>query len=247
MIFIASYVPSLSQLLHRWEIGEYVSEAFVILACAGEMVADLGTDWLGARRKKRVERLSTVLLVAALSISLICLVRTNELSGVAIGSLGEKSEDADRKAKAAISDASTAQTLANDALAKAHEAEEYATPRTVSKKQAALIRERIRSLKGHKLIIFANPHDTEIAGFASRILVVCGTGIMDVTVGVWPTGWISPPGMKFEYGKDRKQDFDSLVAALDEAGVEKADVLRRRASMKGIPDDQLDIVFGPKH
>lgn len=79
MIFTASDVSSLSQSLHRWEIAEYVSEAFVILACAGEMVADLGEKWLGEGRKRRVERHSTMLLVAALSVSLICLVRTNEL------------------------------------------------------------------------------------------------------------------------------------------------------------------------
>jgi hypothetical protein len=77
MIFAPSDVSSLSQSLHHWEIAEYVSEGFVILACAGEMVADVGEKWLGEKRKKRLERRSTILLVAALSVSLICLVRTN--------------------------------------------------------------------------------------------------------------------------------------------------------------------------
>jgi hypothetical protein len=42
MIFTATDVSSLSQSLYRWEWAEYISEAFVILACAGELVADLG-------------------------------------------------------------------------------------------------------------------------------------------------------------------------------------------------------------
>src|ERR1035441_9159508 len=98
MIFTAS-VSSLSQSLHRWELAEYISEGFVILACAGELVADLGVSWLTEGHKKHLQRRSTILLVAALSVSLICLVRTNELSGSVIGSLGDEAEDADRKAK----------------------------------------------------------------------------------------------------------------------------------------------------
>lgn len=116
MIFTASDVSSVS--LHRWEISEYIFEGFVILACAGEMVADLGESWLGETRKRHLERVSTMLLVAALSVSLICLVRTNELSGNAIGSLGSEAGDADTKAKDAIADSATALSQAKNALAK---------------------------------------------------------------------------------------------------------------------------------
>ncbi|MGB9206316.1 MAG: hypothetical protein WCB94_20325 [Terriglobales bacterium] len=131
MIFTASDVASLSSSLSRWEWGEYISEAFVIIACAGELVADLETTWLTQERKKHLQRRSTILLVAALSVALICLVRTNELSGSAIGSLGEKAEDADSKASKAITDSGTAQskadtanTTAGDALTKAGRAAE---------------------------------------------------------------------------------------------------------------------------
>ena len=89
--------PDLASLLHRWEIAEYVSEGFVILGCLGELVADLGSNWLGETRQKRLERWSTILLVAALTVSLKCLVRTNELSGGVIGSLGTMAEEADGK------------------------------------------------------------------------------------------------------------------------------------------------------
>ena len=84
MIFVASDVSSLT----GWEWGEYIAEGFVIVACAGELVADLERKRLTSAHRDRVERLSTILLVAALSASLICLVRTNELSGNVIGSLG---------------------------------------------------------------------------------------------------------------------------------------------------------------
>lgn len=131
MILTASDVESLSRSLSRWEWGEYISEAFVIIACAGELVADLEASWLTEERKKHLQRRSTILLVAALSVSLICLVRTNERSGSVIGSLGDKAEDADKKAAKALTDSGTAQrkadeasTVAGDALTKAGNAAE---------------------------------------------------------------------------------------------------------------------------
>jgi hypothetical protein len=116
MMFTASDVSFLAESLSRWELGEYTSEALVIVACAGELVADFGRKCLTRAHRDRVERLSTILLVAALSASLICLVRTNELSGSVIGSLGVKAEDADRRAKTALTDSGTAQQEA-DAVA----------------------------------------------------------------------------------------------------------------------------------
>ncbi len=136
MIFTASSVSSLSQSLHCWEWAEYISEAFVILACAGELVADLGENWLGEKRKRHLERRSTILLVAALSVSLICLVRTNELSGTVIGSLGDRADEADSKAQRAITDSGTALTKAGEATSKVGTAEDIAE-RAVEKSNKA--------------------------------------------------------------------------------------------------------------
>jgi hypothetical protein len=86
MTLIASDISSLSESLSHWELAEYIFEAFVIIACVGELVADLAT--LPESRKKHLERASTMLLVVALTLELICLIRTNELSGNVIGSLG---------------------------------------------------------------------------------------------------------------------------------------------------------------
>ena len=110
MTLTASDVTSLSESLSRWEIGEYICAAFVTIACAGEYVADF-TNWFtgGIReRKERLAKRSTLLLIVALSLELICLVRTNILSGMLIGSLSEKAEEADRKAKTALTDSATA-------------------------------------------------------------------------------------------------------------------------------------------
>jgi hypothetical protein len=113
MIFTPSDVSSLSQSLHHWEIAEYIFEGLVIIACAGELVAELGRKCLTRARRDRIGLLSTILLVAALSMELICLVKTNELSGRVIGSLSDKAEAADSKAQSAVDKSSLAEKKAD--------------------------------------------------------------------------------------------------------------------------------------
>jgi len=120
MVFASSDVASL---LHRWEFSEYVSEGFVIVGCAGELVADFFTR-LPENIRKQIGTWSTIVLILALTIGLKCLIRTNELSGSVIGSLGDKAAEADRKAEKAISDSSAAFSQATDALTRAGKAEE---------------------------------------------------------------------------------------------------------------------------
>jgi hypothetical protein len=122
MILTALDVESLSKSLSRWEFAEYVFEGFVIIACAGELVASFKPSWLTEEGREHLERRSTIVLVAALSLALICLVRTNELSGYVIGSLGQEAGDADQKAKRAITDSSTALTDSSTALSHAQDA-----------------------------------------------------------------------------------------------------------------------------
>src|SRR6266478_1511566 len=114
MVLLSS---ELASSLHRWELAEYISEGFVIAGCAGELVALIRR--IPKRCREQIETWSTVVLVLALTIGLKCLIRTNELSGMVIGSLGEKAEEADNKAKTAIVDSSTALSQAKDALNKA--------------------------------------------------------------------------------------------------------------------------------
>ena len=115
MIFTASDVGSLSSSLSRWEIAEYVSEGFVIIGCAGELVASFFTR-IPKNVRERIETWSTIVLILALSVGLKCLIKTNELSGNVIGSLGDKAAEADGKAQRAMSDSSTALTQAGSAI-----------------------------------------------------------------------------------------------------------------------------------
>src|SRR6266480_6874845 len=105
-------VTSLSKALSCWEYAEYIFATLVAVACAGEYVSEF-TNWFTGGIKERKDRLakrSTLLLIVALSLELICLVRTNILSGMLIGSLSEKAEEADRKAKTALGNSATALT-----------------------------------------------------------------------------------------------------------------------------------------
>lgn len=133
-------------MLGRWEWAEYIAEGLVVLGCLGELVADLGEKWLGERRSKRLERWSTIVLILALTVSLTALVRTNELSGFVIGSLGDKAEEADRKAKSAIEDADEAQTLAQQASDTAGSAKTTADAAT---SRVAMVSTKAAQIDGH--------------------------------------------------------------------------------------------------
>jgi hypothetical protein len=124
MIFTASDVESLSRSLARWEVAEYACAALVALACAGEYIADF-TDWFTCGVKESKERLakrSTLLLIAALALELVCLVKTNSLSGMLIGSLSDKAGAADTKAQSAIDKSSLAENKASVAAVTASNA-----------------------------------------------------------------------------------------------------------------------------
>jgi len=131
MSLTPSEVASLTNALAYWEAAEYVCAALVTIGCIGEYAADF-TNWFTGGIKERKERLakrSTLLLISALSLELICLVRTNELSGRVIGSLDERSQSAvDNSAKAlgdsgkAVEVSDKAKVTASEAMAEASSA-----------------------------------------------------------------------------------------------------------------------------
>src|SRR5712664_1903758 len=124
MTFTASDVSSLATSLSRWELAEYISAGLVTIGCIGEYVAEF-TDWLtsGVReRKERLAKRSTLLLIAALSLEVVCLVKTNSLSGMLIGSLSEKAEKADSSANTALSNSGLALDQSSKATASASNA-----------------------------------------------------------------------------------------------------------------------------
>lgn len=121
MIFTSSDVGSLSRSLSRWEIAEYVSEFFVVVGCGGELVANFFTG-LSENARKHVGNWSTVVLILALSVGLKSLIKTNELSGGVIGSLGDRAQQADATARKALTDSENASSQAGDAEAKSGKA-----------------------------------------------------------------------------------------------------------------------------
>lgn len=128
MTLTVSDVASLSKSLSRWEIAEYVCAGLVTIACAGEYIAEF-TNWFTGgikERKERLGKLSTLLLISSLAFELICLVRTNTLSGMLIGSLSDKAGAADTNAQSALQKSSIAENKASDAGAAAGEAQHKA-------------------------------------------------------------------------------------------------------------------------
>jgi hypothetical protein len=119
MIFVSSDVASL---LHRWEVAEYISEGFVIVGCGGELVADFCTG-LSRKARRHIGTWSTIVLILALSVGLKCLIKTNELSGSVIGSLGDKAKEAGQKANTATTNSGIALTKSGKALDEASGAE----------------------------------------------------------------------------------------------------------------------------
>jgi hypothetical protein len=160
MILTASDVSSLSTMLSRWEWAEYIAEGFVVLGCLGELVANLGEKWLGERRSKRLERWSTIVLILALMVSLTALVRTNELSGFVIGSLGDRADKADEKARAALEDSANASTEAGEAKSKAEGAK---TAADAAETEIKTVQRQVAAVAWRSI----SPHD--IAAIGSRL------------------------------------------------------------------------------
>jgi len=110
MTLTPSDVASLTSTLSFWEYAEYISGGFVALACVGEYIASFKPWFTGGdkERKDRLEKRSTLLLIIALAAELICLVRTNLISGQVIGALDTKAAEAYRNSGKAIANADTA-------------------------------------------------------------------------------------------------------------------------------------------
>ena len=110
MALTPSDVTSLTFTLSCWEIAEYCFGGLVAVACLGEYAADF-TNWFThgiEERKRRLAKRSTLLLIASLALELICLVRTNQISGQLVGSLAGKADEAYRKSDAAVANADSA-------------------------------------------------------------------------------------------------------------------------------------------
>jgi rubrerythrin len=199
MTLTPSEISSLAKALSRWELAEYICAGLVTIACAGEYVADF-TNWLTDRVRERKERLakrSTLLLIAALSLELICLVQTNALSGKLIGSLNEEAEGAsvaasnalvlargarqeadsfERDIVSAKQQAAEAESHLADALQRAANAEKKSrevqqalADRSLTDAQLKVIADKLKAFAGQEYDVTAYWDSKESVGIANRI------------------------------------------------------------------------------
>jgi hypothetical protein len=209
MILTASDVSSLARSLGRWEWAEYSSCALVALGCSGEYIAEFTDLWSGGvkEKKDRLAKRSTLLLISALALELMCLVKTNSISGTLIGSLSDEAQKADVKAQSALDKSNTADTKAGEALSKsmaatdaagkAHE-KVAATAKRAEEIDADLALTQylmsarsitdldsmvggLKQYKGQRLIVDSYANDAEITGLCSALGYAAHKAEMDVT------------------------------------------------------------------
>lgn len=118
MLVTSADVASLDALLSWWEWVEYGAEAFVILGCVGEFIAEF-TKIKTAEWRHQLSKASLLVLIAALAIELGALVRTNSLSGQEIGLLNGIAADARTSAANAELQVAGAKATAESAKATA--------------------------------------------------------------------------------------------------------------------------------
>lgn len=262
MIFTTSDASSLARSLSCREYAEYASCALVALACFGEYVADF-TNWFTAGIKERKERLakrSTLLLISALALELICLVKTNTISGLLIGSLSDKAGTADTKAQSALEAAGGAKEKADavekkaDDLLKKYEAAERelitlkakSLPRRLSSEEIGLLRTRIAAFPANSISLACVNGGKEAFDFEQdfvnaldpiRRLKQYLTSCSEI-VG----GGVYPSPIQIEAGAERQGDADILVKALVDIGIERKTIARKANDDKTF----LGLTIGPK-
>ena len=91
MLITTPDVTSIDALLSCWERAEYIAEAFVILGCVGEFVAEF-TDIVKLEWRHRFSKVSLLVLIAALAVELGALAKTNNLAEQEIALLNKSAE-----------------------------------------------------------------------------------------------------------------------------------------------------------
>ncbi|MDQ2844356.1 MAG: hypothetical protein M3Y72_25595 [Acidobacteriota bacterium] len=140
MTLTASEASWLADTLTRWEYAEYFFTVLVTVGCFGEYVAEFKFhEWFPRKSedsKKRLEKHSTLLLIAALALELVCLVKTNQLSGLLIGSLSDRAEEAAQNSSQALGESSAAISQSDKAVKGAGLAEGSSARATETSKKA---------------------------------------------------------------------------------------------------------------
>jgi hypothetical protein len=190
---MASWLSSLD----FWEYFEYSATAIVFLAAAGEYCAEFAR-WPEERgRKERLAKVSTLVLVIALAGELLGVVRTSQLSGQMIASLGGQSAQAGAKAEEAkvVSGKLTKENLLLQADVLRLQA--AVATRHLDGEQRKRIALKLRRFAGLGFNLFGYAPDQETVGIANEILVVLsrtdeGAGWKEsVSSGNIAIGWVT--------------------------------------------------------
>jgi hypothetical protein len=204
MFLTASEVLTLSSPLDWWELGEYISASVVIIAVAGEYIADF-TNWFtqaDEAKKKRLGKRSTILLIAGLAMELLCLVRTSQLSGNTIAVLNRQAREAERIAKGFEQDIAKAREGMATAkqetarLASIAEGERLArieiearlAPRRIGVEQRRKFAKTLSPYPGTLVELATPPGDSEAADFGADIRSVLTQSNWIVSKAVMHTG-----------------------------------------------------------
>jgi hypothetical protein len=223
MILTAPDASALATSLERWELAEYTACALVALGCIGEFIAEFTRWWTGGieEKKHRLAKLSTLLLIAALAFELVCLVKTNSISGQLIGSLSDKATNADTKAQSALGKSGAAETKAGDANISAKGAADEAARAKDEAEAVAKLSENlaryigvvakgvnpriidrnrfIQSMKGQPkavVEIWYEPNDGESELFALQISIALGKEGLGWDVETMPFTAVRDPAME---------------------------------------------------
>ncbi|MGB9236863.1 MAG: hypothetical protein WCC04_20835 [Terriglobales bacterium] len=239
MILIASDVESLKSALGCWEWFEYIATAIVWIGCAGEYVAEFTSLAKSEESKKKLARLSLIVLIVGIAGELLGTVRTSQLSGQLIVNIEHdvetaKTEMAKQQERAALAERATLDLQKSVAW------------RTVNEEQAVIIVKQLAGKNVRGDFVAWNWDDPEqmqyfmhINNVCLRINIVC---VLHRMKNPYPSPVPLPGLFSFAY-EDADQTF---INALKAAGL----VTGRVGTYVGstvFPDSIREgIIIGPK-
>jgi hypothetical protein len=198
--------------LTYWEYAEYASVVFVIAGVAGEYIADFTNLFTrGDKDKKhRLSKASTLVLLGALAMELLCLMRTSQLSGRIIAELKQDTER-DRLERVKL--------------------ELLLSPRRLTNEQQARVAEKLKRFAGRSVSILVYANETmaerdEAIGFAKSIWEAFKRTDIQGEVAWSPQSWpiqglflaggVTPPSNDFMF---------AIIEALKGEGIDMSPLL----------------------
>ena len=158
-------MSSLENSLSVWECIEYAASAVVLLGVVGEYCASFTKIPKSDTERIRLEKGSTLLLIFGLSIELLSLVKTSQLSGQMIARLNFESADA-RKEAARLGKVAEDERLARVKL------EQQEANRDITAEEFSELSSRLSRFAGQRAVIDVFPVTFEHVAIAGEILGV---------------------------------------------------------------------------